>query len=35
MPSAFARSCEIKTDALDRGQWRVAERIVGKKTKEI
>ena len=25
MPAAFARSCEIKIDALDGDQWWVAE----------
>ena len=34
MPAAFAHSCEIKIDALDRGQWQVVERSVRKKQKK-
>ena len=31
MPAVFARSCEIKMDALDGAQWPVSERSVKKK----
>ena len=27
-PASFTRSCEIKIDAFDRGQWRIAGRDV-------
>ena len=35
MPAAFARSCEIKIDALDGGQWQVAERNVRKNKRNL